>query len=228
MTSRQLPPTIKATARFRHVLFDLDGTLVDSSPGILTSFGRTLARHGVTPAVPLDRGLIGPPLAITLARISGLAGEAVASMMDTFKADYDTVGYLDTTPYTGVGATLAALRRLGLTLFVATNKRLIPTRKILAHLGWRQYFAGVYSLDAMQPPLPDKCAMVGEILRREAIDADRAAFVGDSAEDARAAAANGISFYAATWGYGGLAEAELHPDWKRLSGLAELLHHVQE
>ena len=48
------------------ILFDLDGTLIDSSPGILASFGRVLAAHGLEPLVPLDASLIGPPLAETL------------------------------------------------------------------------------------------------------------------------------------------------------------------
>ena len=46
------------------ILFDLDGTLIDSSPGILASFARVLAAHGLTPVVPLEPLLIGPPLAI--------------------------------------------------------------------------------------------------------------------------------------------------------------------
>lgn len=213
--------------RIESVIFDFDGTLVDSSPGILSTFGRTLARHGVAPAVPLDRKLIGPPLAATLARISGLSGEALSPMIDSFKADYDAAGYLDTVPYPGVAEALQHLKALGLRLFIATNKRIEPTHKILTHLGWAPHFAAVYALDAMQPPLPDKTAMTGEILRLEAIEPKRTAFVGDSLEDARAARHNGIAFYAATWGYGGLAEAELHPEWERLTDIADLLDRVQ-
>lgn len=221
-------PALSATASgMRCVLFDFDGTLVDSSPGILTSFRRTLARHGLEPALPLTQALIGPPLAKTLARISGLDEGEIGPMIATFKADYDQSGFLDTEPYEGAAETLAALAARGLGLYIVTNKRMVPTRKILAHLGWEPHFAGVYSLDSMTPPVADKSAMVHEILLREGLDSMEAAFIGDSAEDARAATENNMRFFAAAWGYGGLAEAARHPEWTRLSRLAELLHHTQ-
>lgn len=214
--------------RIESLILDFDGTLVDSSPGILSSFTRTLTAHGIPPVVALDRTLIGPPLAATLARITGLTtAEALAPIIDSFKADYDATGYIDTVPYPGVAEALQQLNALGLRLFIATNKRIGPTRKILTHLGWAQHFAAVYALDAMQPRLPDKTAMTGEILRREAIEPTRTAFVGDSLEDARAAWDNGIAFYAATWGYGGLAETGPHANWVRLTSIADLLDRVQ-
>ena len=58
------------------ILFDLDGTLIDSSPGILASFERVLAAHGMRAAVPLEASLIGPPLAVTLRQVSGIEDEA--------------------------------------------------------------------------------------------------------------------------------------------------------
>ena len=60
----------------RDILFDLDGTLIDSSPGILASFARVLAARGLAPVVALDPSIIGPPLADTLRRISGIGDEA--------------------------------------------------------------------------------------------------------------------------------------------------------
>ena len=72
------------------ILFDLDGTLIDSSPGILASFARVLEANGLAPAVPLEASLIGPPLAVTLRQVSGVRDEALlARLVDAFKADYD-------------------------------------------------------------------------------------------------------------------------------------------
>ena len=79
------------------ILFDLDGTLIDSSPGILASFGRILAAAGLPPAVPLAASLIGPPLAVTLQQVSGIADEVrLTRLVEAFKQDYDTAGYLAT------------------------------------------------------------------------------------------------------------------------------------
>ena len=214
-------------SRMYALIFDFDGTLIDSSSGILSCYNRTLARHGIKPSVALDRSLIGPPLAATLAYITGLsAAEDLQAMIDTFKAEYDSGGYLATEAYPGVAETLQQLAAAGLKLFLATNKRIAPTRKIIAHFGWEKHFTAVYALDAIVPAAANKAALVGEIVRREAIDVRHAAVVGDSPEDAHAAREHGLPFFAALWGYGGLAQAAPDPSWRRLDHIAGLLDHT--
>lgn len=185
------------------ILFDLDGTLIDSSPGILASFGRVLAAHGLVPAVPLEASLIGPPLAVTLRQVSGIADEAVlARLVEAFKADYDSEGYRATTVFPGVAEGLAHLAAAGCRLYIVTNKRLVPTRKILAALGLADYFAGVHTRDETEPMAPSKTAVARRVIARYAIDPARACFVGDSDEDAAAARENGLPFIHAIYGYG--------------------------
>jgi phosphoglycolate phosphatase len=179
------------------ILFDLDGTLIDSSPGILASFGRILAADGLRPAVPLEAALIGPPLAVTLRRVSGIADEArLAGLVEAFKQDYDTAGHLGTEVFPGVAAGLAQLAAAGARLFIVTNKRMVPTRRILEALGLAQFFAS-------------KAAVTKRILARYGIDPAQALFVGDSDEDAAAARDNGLRFIHAAYGYGaaGIAAA---------------------
>lgn len=185
------------------ILFDLDGTLIDSSAGILASFGRVLAAHGLKPAVPLDASLIGPPLAVTLRQVSGVEDEAgLARLVEAFKADYDTMGYLATEVFPGVPEGLARLAADGMRLFIITNKRMVPTRKTLQSLGLAQHFTGIHTRDETEPMAPSKAAVTGRVIARYAVDPARACFVGDSDEDAAAARENGLAFIHACYGYG--------------------------
>ncbi len=195
------------------VLFDFDGTLIDSAPGILASFGAALRVTGLEPAVPLAPSLIGPPLAKTAATLLGRDDPAaVQALVAAFRDDYDTAGYRSTAVYEGVAAMLDGLAEARIALHIVTNKRIAPTRRILEHLGWTARFTGIYALDALTPPAPHKPALVTEVLRREGLAAPRSWMVGDSAEDRRAAQTNGLRFFGAAWGYGAAAEGGLgHP-----------------
>ncbi|MBK6630238.1 MAG: HAD family hydrolase [Betaproteobacteria bacterium] len=185
------------------ILFDLDGTLIDSSPGILASFARVLAAHGLQAAVPLEASLIGPPLAVTLKHISGIEDAALlARLAEAFKQDYDTAGYRATLAFGGVAEGLARLAGNGARLFIVTNKRMVPTLKILEALGLARHFAGIHTRDETVPMAPSKAAVTQRVLGRYGIDPARACFVGDSDEDAAAARENGLRFIHATYGYG--------------------------
>ena len=185
------------------ILFDLDGTLIDSSPGILASFARILAAEGLRPAVPLEAALIGPPLATTLRLVSGIGDEArLARLVEAFKADYDSEGYRTTEVFPGVAEGLARLAAEGARLFIVTNKRMLPSRRILEALGLAPLFAGIHSRDETDPPAPSKSAVTARLVAQHGIDRHRACLVGDSDEDAAAARENGLPFIHATYGYG--------------------------
>ena len=191
------------------ILFDLDGTLIDSSPGILASFGRVLAADGLRPAVPLEASLIGPPLAVTLQQVSGIADEArLARLVEAFKQDYDTAGCLATEVFPGVAAGLAQLAAAGSRLFIVTNKRMLPTRRILEALGLARHFAGIHTRDETEPMALSKTVVTQRVVARYGIERSRAFFVGDSDEDAAAARENSLAFIHAAYGYGAAGIAE--------------------
>lgn len=190
------------------ILFDLDGTLIDSSPGILASFQRVLDAGGLRPAVPLESSLIGPPLGETLKRITGIEDEAaLAGLIEAFKRDYDNAGFRQTLAFDGVAEGLAQLAAAGSRLFIVTNKRLVPTRKILDALGLAGYFTGVHTRDETAPMAPSKSAVTKRVIARYAITPGNAFFVGDSDEDRQAAEENGILFVHAIYGYGAVGGA---------------------
>ena len=206
------------------VIFDLDGTLINSSPSILSCFRQALKDEGLTPLLPLSDSLIGPPLRQTLINLTGVTDNAVLDrLVDGFKASYDTEGYKDTLLYDGVELLLASLAELNIPLAIATNKRRIPTLKILEHLGWNGYFRCVGTLDTPFPPHTDKAALIRYLLTEIGVTAEKSLYVGDKWEDGVAADANGMAFRAAGWGYGEWDAADIPPGWQVIKTAHELV-----
>lgn len=199
MTS--LKPTPLASA----VLFDFDGTLIDSATSILASLRHAFDREACVLREPLGPHLIGPPLRRTLITLVGDDDPALIDRLSQrFKEHYDTAGYRETQVFSGAPEMLLDLQAAGIDLYIVTNKRVAATRRILEHLGWLPWFAGIYALDAFEPPLPNKPAVVAAVLQTHALPRETTWMVGDSAEDQRAADLNGLPFFAARWGYGGV------------------------
>jgi phosphoglycolate phosphatase len=198
-------------------VFDFDGTLIDSAPGILAGFAAALQAAELTPCVPLSESLIGPPLAETLMRLSGSEDAKLISFLtEQFKLYYDTTGVVTTPAYPHVQAMLEGLMDTGVELHIATNKRLAVTHAILDHLGWRDYFASVYALDMVTPRLANKPALLAKQIAEQDLNKTNTIYIGDKYEDGEAATANQLGFYYAAWGYGGLQRTQMETDWNWL------------
>jgi phosphoglycolate phosphatase len=185
------------------VLFDLDGTLAHTSPGIAWALGVAVERVLPGRELPDLEPLLGPPLAALLGRIlPGVAPEAMARITAEFRQAYDSEGWRRSEAYPGVKPTLRALVARGVRCYVTTNKPRLPTGMIVEQLGLREWLAAVLSPDSLTPPAGSKAALVAHLLRAEELVASRVLLVGDAAEDAEAAAALGLGFVAVTYGYG--------------------------
>ncbi|HLP98579.1 MAG TPA: HAD family hydrolase [Sideroxyarcus sp.] len=205
------------------LIFDFDGTLIDSAPGILKAFADALHETGIAPKVALDSNLIGPPLKETLMRLSGSDDSALLeSLTERFKHHYDSTGVATTEAYPGVQSMLDAFAAAGTVMHISTNKRLSVTHAILAKLGWQQLFTSIYALDMVEPRLPDKAQLLSKQLGEQRLDPSVTVYIGDKLEDGHAAKANGLSFHYASWGYGNLQRTQLEGGWNWLDHPSDL------
>lgn len=204
--------------KIRTIVFDFDGTLIDSAPGILDAFSAAMDDAGIVPCVSLDTSLIGPPLAETLMRISGSNDATlIRSLSEKFKHHYDRAGVATTRAYPGVDSMLDDFLAAGALLHVCTNKRLSVTHAILENLGWKKRFVSVYALDMVEPRLPGKIQLLSKQIAEQQLDPASTIYVGDKREDGHAAEANDLDFYYASWGYGDLQLKHMSTRWNWLN-----------
>ena len=206
-----------------HLIFDFDGTIVDSAPAILECFRNILAARGIAPQATLDSRLIGPPLTKTLALLVGNDNpEVLQQLVAEFKQEYDQTGVIATQPYPGILDALQQLRNFGYRLHIATNKRIVPTRLILKQLGVDDYFETIYAVDSQTPAYPSKSAMIAHQLAAQHIASDTACYIGDKFEDGEAADANRLTFLIAGWGYGEWQPGSFPACWQLFDAAPQL------
>ena len=123
------------------ILFDLDGTLTDSGPGIMKAGQYALRAFGIERDWRELSFFVGPPLSETFARF--VSAENVDAAVAKFREYYQQDGWLDNAPYPGIPALLAHLKSEGKRLFVATSKLDTMAERILEHFGLAPYFDAI-------------------------------------------------------------------------------------
>jgi phosphoglycolate phosphatase len=189
-----------------NILFDLDGTLVDSSGAIRASLAYALERGGLR--FPDDRPverLIGTPLLDIFRDEFGVTGAAAEQAIADYRAHYDAEARAGTRVYDHVEDCLEALRAAGCTLVVATVKPSPIAVKVLSEMGLDRYFSGVAG-SSMDHARRDKADIIRHALQAFGLDAAHSAMVGDRAQDIRGARSNRLYAVGVTWGFGPLEE----------------------
>lgn len=185
------------------VIFDLDGTLIDSSISILEAYQAAFDQVGCKLIRPLTDSIIGPPLDETLSALTGGADPVThGALAFAFKAHYDNLGFKKTLVFDGILQLLDDTKVKGVPMYMATNKRIAPTLSIIHYLGWSKYFSGVFALDSFIPKLSDKGQLISRVLAIEGLNPASTLYVGDREEDALAAELAHVRFEKALWGYG--------------------------
>jgi phosphoglycolate phosphatase len=187
----------------KNIIFDLDGTLVDSAPGIVEA--ASLAVTEVLPgrALPDFRLFIGPPIReILVAAMGELDSGQLDRLQACYRKAYDERGCANARPFPGVLTALAALRQTGCHLFVLTNKPRRPTETMLAHLHLAGFFQAVMALDSNGTPFRSKSEAARALGAAQTLAPEETVLVGDSLDDARAAADCSFAFIAVRFGYG--------------------------
>jgi len=183
------------------IIFDLDGTLIDSSGGILSSLAHAFAANGVTPLSVLGQSVIGPALPDMIRSVTHLRDvNSINCVIDSFVAHYDNDGLCSARPYPGIEAMLKQLASAGFELYVATNKRCKPTQRIVHMLRWSHFFSGVYSLDSVASSFGGKADLINYVTKTHGLS--NPIYVGDRDEDTVAAMQASVAFAGVGWGYG--------------------------
>lgn len=194
--------------RWDVILFDLDGTLTDSGPGIMHAARCALQTLGA-PDVPESalRHFVGPPLVESFADYFPPA--LVETAISHFRAYYAKTGWLENAPYPGIADCLAALRAAGAKLYVATSKLERMACQVLEHFSLLSYFDGVCGGIDGDPEAGKKVNVVRRALRLSGCDdLTRAVLCGDRCYDVLGGAQAGIATVGVLYGYGSRDELQ--------------------
>ncbi|MCU1542669.1 MAG: haloacid dehalogenase [Microbacteriaceae bacterium] len=191
------------------ILFDLDGTIVDSAPGITATLAYTFERMCLPIPTPSELlRYVGPPLLDSFRDLAGLTAEQSAEALVIYREKYLDVGAYDATQYPGVALVLKAIHESPLPMSLATSKPELPATLILEHFNLAKYFDIITGASEDEVRSAKKDVVAEALLRLEAMGADvsRPVLVGDREHDVLGAAANGVPTIFVEWGYGSVAE----------------------
>ena len=190
----------------QNVLFDLDGTLLDTGASIIACHLYTLQIMGVAqPPLESMKQYIGPPLIENFINLVGAARAQEA--VEIYRHHYnDEGGMYDAAPYQDIAEVLAALKKAGLKLLVATSKAQTLAQTLVAHFGLADTLDGVYgaTLDSSRSSKADIVALA---MRTHKLAAAETIMIGDRFHDVEGAKTNNIPCIGVLWGYG--SEEEL-------------------
>lgn len=199
------------------LVFDLDGTLVDSAPDLVGTLNVILAQEGVAP-LPLSeaRDFIGHGARRLMERGFAAQGlsikpEAMPELFARFLAHYEAHIADESRPFPGVVEALTKMKTAGARLAVCTNKLTGLSKQVLDALDLSRFFDAVIGADSAPAAKPDPRHLLTAI-HAAGGDRARAVMVGDAATDANAARAANVPLIIMTYGYTEIPAVELSPD----------------
>lgn len=195
---------------YQNIIFDLDGTISNSEPGIINALRYSLKQMNVNLADDYDlSGFIGPPIHDCFKEHFFKDEDDIAKAIHHFRVYYSETGWAENEMYAGMFDLLQDLNTKGYTLFMATNKPQVFTDLILQHFNITQFFKLIKGVD-IDNHHHTKSELIKEILECDYdIDATNSVMIGDSKWDIYAADFLNVKTIGVSWGFGGTAK-ELH------------------
>jgi phosphoglycolate phosphatase len=197
-------------SKYTTILWDLDGTIIDSSPGVFESFNHTFRTVGMPELTPAEmQPFMGPPLRTTFGELLGMSHEETEEALALYRDFYlKQGGALNCNLYPGVIETIQRSKAAGITNSLATSKAQRGTKIVGEHFDFLQYFdvLGTASNDEQRNSKTDVISYAFEELRKINADLSRVILVGDRIHDIEGARHHDLEVVLVKWGFGNQQE----------------------
>lgn len=193
----------------KHILFDLDGTIVRSDLGITKGVQKSLEHFGIYEEIDDLKKFVGPPMVESYTNFYGFSLEQYKEALDVFHDYYRSVGIFECELYEGIEEMLDSLSK-EYKLYVATSKPEREAKRVIEHFGLDKYFTFVGGSDGdFNTKRATKTAVIEYVLETNKImDRGFAIMVGDKSHDIVGAGNAGLKSIGVLYGYGSLEEFE--------------------
>ncbi len=204
-----------------NIIFDLDGTLTDSGPGIKNSIRYTLTHYGLPmeSEEQLNR-YVGPPLLVSFQKYMGFDESTAKQAIPVYRSYFTKKGMFENKVYRGIVPLLQTLKAKGKRLFIATGKPTVYTLQILEHFHLAPYFDLVCGIGLDESDM-GKEELITQVITKANLSPNTCLMVGDREFDMIGAKAVGIPGVGVTYGYGTKEELER-------AGATVLAHSVEQ
>ena len=193
---------IKNSRNLKGVLFDMDGTLLDTSEGIINSLQWAINKLGLHEITDAEmRSFIGPPLQDSFVRVYGMNGDESRRACEVYREYYREKGIYEARVYEGIPELCKTLRAAGIKTAVATYKVEKFAFRVLRHFGIADCFDIVHGSQAVDNTLT-KADIISLCTYEMAVEKEHTLLIGDSGYDAEGAAGAGVGFVGVTYGLG--------------------------
>ncbi|HEY8912417.1 HAD hydrolase-like protein [Lacisediminihabitans sp.] len=197
------------TTKWTCILFDLDGTILDSAPGITETLSWTFAQLGRPIPTPAELlAYVGPPILDSFRDLAFMTLEESARALEVYRSRYLQNGVFDSKVYPGIPAVLKRIAESPLKLSLATSKPELPAITMLNHFDLTKYFDVITgaSADEVRSRKADVVEEALVRLRHLGADITNPIMVGDRKHDVEGAAEHGVPTILVKWGYGSKVE----------------------
>lgn len=186
---------------YKAVLFDLDGTLLDTSPGILKTIESTIEELNLESITHEERlKFIGPPLMASFMKYCHVSEELALQAITVFRRYYGNGNMLETNIYEGITEVLSYLKEKGILIGIATSKKEGFARQLMEHFGLEFYFSSIKGSDEKETLT--KADIIKKCIEEMGVSYQDTVLIGDTEFDAIGAEKVGIDFIAVTYGFG--------------------------
>lgn len=194
----------------KHLLFDLDGTIIEPQEGIINSIRHATDLMGVAmPTYEELQKFIGPPIMESFQQKLGLTYEQALETVGYFRSYYAKTGIHQNALFPYVAELLKAMKAEGYTLFVATSKPTLFAKEILKDHGLDDLFVEIVGCN-MDNSRSDKAEIIGHILQTYSLDVKDCLMIGDTKFDIIGANRHQMTCVGVTYGHGDFSEYQPH------------------